>query len=311
MALFARLLAPCRRCAPSTPARPPPLPPTRARRLLYPATFLLGAAAGVVLYSYTAAPPPRLNPDTFTPYTLASHTPITTAPSQTSILTLLPPPSPLLPFSPVHLQSIEIKHPQLQIARSYTPLPSDSTDGAIRLLVKLEPTGEMSRYLFSLPPTATIELRGPHNEYSFPLSDEVAKTLFLAGGTGIAPALQAAQKILSSSKNASMRILWAVRNRAETEGPAAEEVERLKTRFGGRLQVGLFVDGEGGIRRGVVVDGVKGWGAKRVLVSGPEGFIAYWAGRKGPWVRGSETQGIVGGVLGQLVGDSGVEVWKL
>ena len=203
----------------------------------------------------------------------------------------------------------------MQISRRYTPLPStDAEDGAIRLLIKREPAGEMSRYLFSLPPSSTVELRGPHTEYDLfpsPGGGGGGKLLFLAGGTGIAPALQCAHKLLSCSEAASMRILWAVRHRAETEGAAAEEVERLKRAFGGRLQVGVFADAEGGIGKGVVRDGVLGWGARRVLVSGPEGFVEYWAGSKGEWVMGKETQGPVGGVLATVLRERAFEVWKL
>ncbi|KAF8248747.1 hypothetical protein K440DRAFT_599657 [Wilcoxina mikolae CBS 423.85] len=307
MSLLPRLLAPCRRRAFSTIPPPPPLPPTRARRLLYSASFLLGASAGVLLYNYSPPappPPPSLNPHAFTPYTLTSHTPIATSPPQSSILTLLgPPPG----FSPAHLQSVETKHPALQIARSYTPLPS-SDDGTIRLLIKLEPSGEMSRYIFSLPPSSAIEIRGPHNEYTLPPADTASRTLFLAGGTGIAPALQGAEKVLGASDTAEMRILWAVRRREETTGEVGEVVRGLERKFGGRLEVGVYVDTEGGIRKEEVREAVKG--VDRVLVCGPDGFVEYWVGRKGRWVRGVETQGVLGGVLKGVVGKE-VEVWKL
>ena len=48
----------------------------------------------------------------------------------------------------------------------------------------------MSTYLHRLPIGATIELRGPHVEYQIP--SEVKNVIFVAGGTGIAPALQVA-----------------------------------------------------------------------------------------------------------------------
>lgn len=336
LAFLARQPPRCRIRPFSTIPNPPPLPPTRARRILYPTAFLIGSAVGVFLYNHNFGPAARpcLDPETFTAYTLASHTAISTSPSQTSILMLVPPvsssspassaPSPSLsataPFSPTRLQSVEVKHPQVQIARHYTPLPSTDADGgAIRLLVKREPAGEMSRYLFSLPPSSTVELRGPHTEYDLfpapvsppPSGGGGGKLLFLAGGTGIAPALQCAHKLLSRNESASMRILWAVRHRAETEGAAAEEVERLKRAFGGRLEVGVFADAEGGIGEGVVRDGVLGWGAHRVLVSGPEGFVEYWAGSKGSWVMGKETQGPVGGFLATVLRERPFEVWKL
>ena len=205
------------------------------------------------------------------------------------------------------------------IARSYTPLPPiadehEEDTHKIRILLKREPAGEMSRYLFTLPRESTVELRGPQDEYLLPPPDESTRLLFLAGGTGIAPALQCAHKLLSSSSTSSMRILWAVRHRAEAEGAVAEEVERLERAFGGRLQVGVFADGEGGVGRGTLRDGVEQWGAVRVVVSGPQGFVKYWAGEKGQWVGGVEEQGVLGGVLRGVVEGCGrgvVEVWKL
>ncbi|KAF8533313.1 hypothetical protein BDD12DRAFT_984531 [Trichophaea hybrida] len=290
-----RLLNPPSAATAPSNARPPsPLPrllPPRCSRRRPPLQLLPRA---------TAHPKPlHLHP-------LHPHLahPIATSPPQSSILTLL---GPLPGFSPTHLQSVEIKHPAVQIARSYTPLPS-SDDGAIRLLIKLEPSGEMSRYIFSLPPSFTIELRGPRNEYTLPPADTASRMLFLVGGTGIAPALQGAEKVLGASDTAEMRILWAVRRREETMGEVEEVVRGLERKFGGRLEVEVFVDTEGGIRKETVGDAVEG--VDRVLVCGPDGFVEYWAGRKGPWIRGVETQGVLGGVLKGVVGEE-VKVWKL
>ena len=117
------------------------------------------------------------------------------------------------------LWSVEVKQPQLQIARHYTPLPpppptsssspsNDGDDDEIRLLVRRVHGGEMSTYLSRLAPGDTVWLRGPH------LGFDVARRLgldgggggggggcrrdvvFLAAGTGIAPALQVARRLL-------------------------------------------------------------------------------------------------------------------
>jgi len=296
-------------------------PPPQRSRAFYATAFVVGATSGIAAYNYTSPPAPRLNVETFTPYTLIDHKPVCTVPTHTSILTLAAPAGSLPPsFARDKIQSVQIKHPQVMIARSYTPLPplaDEHGDGGgthwIRILLKREPAGEMSRYLFALPRESIVELRGPQDEYILPPSDEATRLLFLAGGTGIAPALQCAHKLLGASSTSSMRILWAVRRRAETEGAVAEEVEALKRAFGGRLQVGVFADGEGGVGRRTVRDGVEQWGAARVVVSGPEGFIKYWAGEKGRWVGGVEEQGVLGGVLSGIVKGCGrsVEVWKL
>ena len=53
----------------------------------------------------------------------------------------------------------------------------------------------------------------------------------------------------------------------------------------------------------------EGRGSKVILVSGPDGFIEHWAGKK-LWVGGREVQGPVGGVLGQM-DLTGWKVFKL
>ena len=92
----------------------------------------------------------------------------------------------------------------------------------MRLLVRREPNGEMSNYLHRLPQGATIELRGPVVEYQLPT--DIDELLFLAGGTGIAPALQAAYALLKpkpdddGAKRPRMTILWANRKREDCAG---------------------------------------------------------------------------------------------
>jgi hypothetical protein len=123
--------------------------------------------------------------------------------------------------------SIQVKQPQLQIARSYTPLPSlqdedaSVNDHALRLLIRLEPRGEVSGYLHSLQLGSTIELRGPQVEYVIP--DDVDEVLFIAGGTGIAPALQVARDLFSKHRaiQSKLHILWANRKRYDCLGAPA------------------------------------------------------------------------------------------
>jgi hypothetical protein len=87
----------------------------------------------------------------------------------------------------------------------------------------------------------------------------------------------------------------------------------------GSFQLAYFVDEEGKFITSDCIgqclaglDDVRS-GAKEaeklVLISGPDGFIEYWAGRK-VWIGGQEAQGPLGGVLGQMkLGDW--KVWKL
>ena len=125
--------------------------------------------------------------------------------------------------------SVQVKQPQLQIARSYTPLPPIHVDEDkdknrtkhLRFLIRQEPQGEVSSYIHNLPLGASISLRGPHLEYVIP--QDVDEVLFIAGGTGIAPGLQAVYTLLEYREpvrsNLKIHILWA--NRRKDEVPSA------------------------------------------------------------------------------------------
>ncbi|KAI1173981.1 hypothetical protein F4777DRAFT_589477 [Nemania sp. FL0916] len=151
------------------------------------------------------------------------------------------------------LWSVEIKQPQLQIARHYTPLPplsapetSVSLDNEqdfqpdLRILVRRMDGGEMSNYLSRKKVGDTVWLRGPH--FGFDISRRLGnhkvhdgdtransargqrRVVFLAGGTGIAPALQVAHKLLDSPDSGDIEgqphisILWANRWGADAVG---------------------------------------------------------------------------------------------
>jgi hypothetical protein len=125
--------------------------------------------------------------------------------------------------------------------------------------------------------------------------------VFLAGGTGIAPALQVVHAILGDGataegggvegnkdkdKNKTVKILWANRQRSECAGapvpapswwriwattpgeseqasPLVDELKGLEARYPGRVEVKYFIDAEGSFidRRGIL-DAVKSAGEK-------------------------------------------------
>ena len=128
--------------------------------------------------------------------------------------------------------SVQIKQPQLQIVRSYTPLPpppdglndedgdSSSTITELRFLIRREPHGEVSEYLHNLPVGAVVHIRGLDVEYEIP--SDIDGVLFIAGGTGIAPSLQIAHSLLKRRKSTGflprLHILWANRRREDATG---------------------------------------------------------------------------------------------
>ncbi|KAI1345889.1 Sucrase/ferredoxin-like-domain-containing protein [Xylaria sp. FL0043] len=155
------------------------------------------------------------------------------------------------------LWSVEIKQPQLQIARRYTPLPPlsrsadnkstledghpDEVQADLRILIRRMDGGEMSNYLSRQRVGDTVWLRGPHLGFDIPRrlgshsdyesGSEMSNAggqkgvVFLAGGTGIAPALQIAHKLLDGEKHSDtsgsaprISILWANRWGADAIG---------------------------------------------------------------------------------------------
>ena len=262
------------------------------------------------------------------------------------------------------IQSVLFKQPQLQIARAYTLLPAEPgqpTD-ELRFLIKREKGGEVSSYLHRLVAGAEVEVRGPNAEYILPTAERVGKVVFLAGGTGIAPALQVAK--LVAADEADVHILWANRRREECIGGVSDDKESPKatqnrlgwwksiligssetatlvglskdepTESAAPQDKGLIVKELDALKANntIAVQGLKvqyyvdeentfiqpedlkkrmantsqDKGSKLIIVSGPDGFIEHWAGRK-IWAEGREVQGPLGGVLKEMdLGD-----WKV
>ena len=136
--------------------------------------------------------------------------------------------------------NVQFKQPQLQIVRAYTPLPPLVTDSldpdeteTLRFLIRKDAQGgEMSSYLHRLPVGSTIELRGPNVEY--PIAKDVKNVIFVAGGTGIAPAMQVAHAMfgglsIRQKSEKRLHILWANRKREDCAGAASSGTEDIDT----------------------------------------------------------------------------------
>ena len=283
--------------------------------------------------------------------------------------------------------SVLVMQPELQIARAYTPLPPRDGDEPeqLRLFVRQEPNGEVSTFLSTIYRGTLVHCRGPHIEYEVP--EDVDEILFIAGGTGIAPALQVAHTLFTyrtalPDHLPKLRILWANRRREDSyqgpitnpaqhlpekgdskfksisaawfgkpapkpeETPATkpeptpandattpsqpqtllvEELEALKSRHAGQIEIDYFVDEENSyvtenlLRRYLssnqeqssdhAIDEQPARKKKVILISGPDGFVNYYAGPK-YWRNGAEIQGPVEGVL-RKIDPKGWEIWKL
>lgn len=143
---------------------------------------LLAASTSYFLLA-EPSPTPVLNKDRFLPCTVVSREHVS---STGFLLTIrVSPPSPTTSNNTAVVQknnraiikeaheyglwSVEVKQPQLQIARNYTPLPPTSLDDKddeslllLRFFVRRYETGEVSKYLARLGPGDTVEIRGPH-----------------------------------------------------------------------------------------------------------------------------------------------------
>jgi hypothetical protein len=153
---------------------------------------------------------------------------------------------------------VQMKEPRVQIAREYTPLPpipgSDRPSDELRFLIRKLDGGEMSTYLSSLGVGDKIGIRGPF--YGFDATKRLGhakEVVFLAGGTGVAPALQVASKMLDRTEygheedKPSIRILWANRrstDREEGNNSLGLLIKDLKARHGQYFQMRYFVDEE-------------------------------------------------------------------
>lgn len=325
-----------------------------------------------------------LNAETFVPFAVVAREPV----SRTAFVLTLRPPAAATPDARAAtrdavarawrhgLWSVEVRQPQLQIARDYTPLPAvapagGGDDSEIRLLVRAVPGGEVSRYLATRAVVgASVDVRGPR--LGFDVAARMGgnggsrgsqqQLVVLAGGTGVATALQAAAAV--APKSPRVAILWANRLADDSEGlggddssaPAntiVRELKALQQRLGAdRVRILNYVDAQGtfidetAVRRAVEGAAARSWrpwrarprptiplaassrcryhsaaalqtlaadapreagactcpqgtGTSLLLVSGPDGFVAAWAGAK-TWAGGQERQGPVGGILGRL-----------
>lgn len=184
--------------------------------------------------------------------------------------------------------SVEVKQPQLQVARDYTPLPPPAGDDGLkgggpevlveavskgepelRFLIRRMHGGEVSSYLAGLKVGDEVELRGPH--YGFDVRRRLGdkdRVVFLAGGTGIAPALQVVKTVLEgemdlgggSRQDPRVDVLWANRQRADCigcpgvkdangelqalGGPILDQLAEIQRKYPGRVTVRCTADEE-------------------------------------------------------------------
>ncbi|KZT53682.1 hypothetical protein CALCODRAFT_500829 [Calocera cornea HHB12733] len=260
---------------PTHPRYAPPhavLPTPKSGRRL---PLVLGATAvGLSLaawYLVRPAPAQPLNPHSYTPALITTHTHPT---PRTSLIRIrltdpAPPPGPFY--------ALWIKSPQVQIERPYTPLRGlegpegvEGGEGAegreVELWVKHEDGGEVSRYLGGKRAGEGIEVRGwtPTLQWEDKAWDEV---VMISGGTGIAPFYQLLHHLFLRSRSPSpsqppppstrprFTLLHGSLSPSELPpseilGPLVELQRREPDRFRLRLFVDRLMDGAGAMGAG-------------------------------------------------------------
>ena len=255
-----------------------PKPPSKRRRL--PKLLLAGTlAAALTLYLLNDPRPNTLNTTSFVPYTVTSKIPV----SPNSFILSLRPQHPSSPDTLPYLTpsgswwdfqwSVQVKQPEIQIQREYTPLPPDPAvgdgDGTLRFFVRRVAGGEVSNYLGRMDEGSTVEVRLGERGFAFNYLDarEENDIVCLAGGTGVATAMQVAHTVLADPSrihpDTRVRILWAIRRRSDIQSrpggskitsldgeldaptPIARELLNMKDRYGKNLDVRVAIDEEG------------------------------------------------------------------
>ena len=141
--------------------------------------------------------------------------------------------------------------------------------GDLQFYIRKEKGGEVSNYLAELPVGAILQVRGPHA--GIDLTGDIKEVHFIAGGTGIAPALQVAHTLLTRRneiEGPKITISWFNRDWDECLGaqldttisdekrnPIVAELEALQREHPNRVELVYCVDED---RKGVQKSGNQG-----------------------------------------------------
>lgn len=252
--------------------------PKSAPKRRLPKLLIAGTLTAALAFYLLQDPRPKtLNSSTFAPYTVTSKTAVSPTafilslrPQYPSALPYLTPSGSWWPFQ----WSVQVKQPEIQIQREYTPLPPDPDvgdgDGTLRFYVRRVVGGEVSNYLGRKEEGDTVEVRLGERGFAFNYLDAQEKNdiVCLAGGTGVATAMQVAHAVLRDPSRVHpetrVRILWAVRRRSDIQAltargpkltslegslegptPIARELLAMKSRYGDNLDIRVAVDEEG------------------------------------------------------------------
>lgn len=186
------------------------------------------------------------------------------------------------------------------IIKPYTPL--DASAGAMQLLVKVYPTGSLSKHFGTLKAGDFVELKGAMKKFDYKpnMKKEIG---MLAGGSGITPMLQIINAIISNPEDKT-KVTLVFANSTEEDILLREQLSELEKKYE-NIKVYNIVSKPSGKWRGL--SGRINEAVVRrympapsddnmVFVCGPMDFYKSISGTKAP----DYSQGEVAGVLKDL-----------
>lgn len=129
------------------------------------------------------------------------------------------------------------------VRRSYS-LCSSPIEGTWKVAVKLIPGGKFSTFVNeSLKTNDQLDVMAPSGTFGVPIAIETAKNyLFFAAGSGITPIISMIKTHLASEPNATCKLFYV--NKTAKSIIFKEELEQLRNRFFGRLEIYYFLTKE-------------------------------------------------------------------
>jgi len=125
-------------------------------------------------------------------------------------------------------------------ARPYTPITTNEQKGYFELMVKGYPTGVVSKYLCSLKPGDSVQVKGPFPK--LPYKANMKKRIgMIAGGSGITPMLQVIKEILNNPDDKT-QIALVFANHTPADILLRSELDDMAKNSKGQLTVTYIVD---------------------------------------------------------------------